>query len=141
MYIDALGKVCNGQQVTADAASTYSIDLGAAVRRVGTGEALGFGVVFTAVGTNTGSALVQAIASAAAGLGTNTICGQIDLVAADLVAGKMFFVPIGMDQPILRYLALNFDITGTVDFTVTAWLTSRDLFSVQARSYAKGYNA
>lgn len=142
MFVDALLKVSDGQQVTADALSTYSIDLGDVTpkREVGSGEELGFAVVITAAGTNTGSSLLQVVSSAAEALTSTTIVGQLNIAAAGLAAGKRYFVPVAMGQPILRFLGMNHDITGTVDYTVTAWLTSRNLFAIGQKHYAKGYS-
>lgn len=143
MYIDTLLKVSAAQQVTADAASTHTIDLGDVTpkRRVGTGEELGFAVVITAIGTNTGSTILQAIQSAAADLGSPAVIGSINLATAAIAAGGMFFVPIPPGYPTLRYIGMYHDITGTVDYTVTAWLTTRNLFSVAAQIYAAGAGA
>jgi hypothetical protein len=142
MFIDVLLKVSAGQQVTADANSTNTIDLGApsVLRQVGSGDAIGFGVAITAVGTNSTAVKIEAIQSAAANLGTPDIIGEVDLAAADIGAGKLYFVPIPPGKPTKRYLGLYYDVGVTNDFTVDAWLTSRDLFSVQALAYAKGYS-
>jgi hypothetical protein len=143
MYIDALLKVSAAQQVTADAVSTDCIDLGNVTpkRQVGTGEELGFGCVITAIGTTSGSTILQAISSASTNLGSATIMGSINLATADIAAGKAYFIPIPPGQPVLRYVGMQHDITGTVDYTVTAFLTTRTLFSVLELAYAKGYTA
>jgi len=143
MFIDALLRVSAGQQVTADAASTSCIDLSNVTpkRQVGSGEELGFACVITAIGTNTGSTILQAISSAADTLGTPTVMGSMSLVTADIAVGKAYFIAIPPGQPILRYVGMYHDITGTVDYTVTAFLTTRTLFSVLALAYAKGYTA
>jgi hypothetical protein len=90
MFLDALLKVATAQQVTADAASNNTVDFGNVTpkRKIGVGEPLGIAVFITAVGTNTGSAKLEAIVSAAANLGTPTIVGEVDLATADLAAGK-----------------------------------------------------
>jgi hypothetical protein len=143
MILDALTKVVTAQQVTADAASNNTFDGGNTTpkKRWGAGEPIGIAVCITAVGTNTGSAKVQAIMSAAENLGTPTIVGQVDLATADLAAGKSFFVPIspGHASAALRYLGAYFDITGTVDFTVDAYIIPQSMYAQLAESYAKGY--
>lgn len=141
MFVDALTLVSSGQQVTADAVSTNTIDLGLVTpkRAIGDGEPMGFAVVITAVGTNSGSADFQAISSAAANLGSPTVLSLIRLVTADLVLGKIVFVPIPPGTPAQQFLGLNYDITGVVDFTVKAWLTSQALFAKNAEKYASAY--
>jgi hypothetical protein len=141
MFVDALTLVSSGQQVTADAVSTNTIDLSAPTikRAIGDGEPMGFAVAITAAGTNTGSADLQAISSAAANLSSATVLGLTRLATADLAVGKLFFVPLPPGTPAQQYLGLNYDITGTVDFTVKSWLTSQSMFAKQAQSYAKGY--
>lgn len=143
MYIDALMRVSNAQQVTADAVSTDSIDLGNVTpkREVGTGEELGFATVITAIGTTTGSTILQAIQSAAAALTSPDVLGSINLATADIAAGKAYFVALPPGYPTKRYIGMNHDITGTVDYTVTSFLTTRTLFSILARAYAKSYTA
>lgn len=143
MYIDALLLLSNGQQITADAVSTNTIDTNPTVAspapQIGTGEPMGLAMVITAVGTNTGSAKIQAIQSAAANLGSPDVIGEVDLVTADLVAGKAILVPIPPGYGSKRYLGANYDITGTVDFTVKTWLVPQELFSILAKAYAKNY--
>lgn len=141
MILDALLKVSAAQQVTADAVSTSSVDLGNVTpkRQIGTGEPMAFVVAITAVGTNTGSSKLQAIVSAAAALTSPLIVGELDLAAGDLVAGKVYIVAIGQGIAYLRYIGMNHDITGTVDYTVDAYLVPMSMASMIALSYAKGY--
>lgn len=142
MFVDALTKVSAAQQVTADAVSTNTIDLGAPTikRAIGDGEPMGFAVVIKAAGTNSGSADFQAISSAAANLSSPTVLGLTRLATADLAAGKAYFVPLPPGTPAQQYLGLNYDITGVVDFTVDAWLTTQSMFAKEvAKAYASGY--
>lgn len=142
MILDSLLKVSAAQQVTADAASGNTIDLGALTiqRQVASGEPLALVVCITAVGTNTGSAKIEAIESAASNLGTPRIIGELDLLTADITAGRVFVVPLSAGQlgP-LRYLGAYYDITGTVDFTVDAYIMPRSMVQTAMRHYAKGY--
>lgn len=140
MFLDALGLVSSAQQITADATSTSSIDLGNLTpkRAIGAGEPVGFLIAITAVGTTTGSAIISSISSASDTLGTATKMNSIGLATADLALGKLHFVGIRPGQPILRYIGLDYDITGTVDFTVTACLIPLALFhsvTLQAKGY------
>ena len=140
MILDIYGKVSANQQITADAVSTNGIDNGNVTpkRAIGTGEVLGFGVFIKAVGTQTGSAILSAISSAASNLGTPTKMASINLATADLALGKKWFIPIPPGQPILRYIGVDYDITGTVDFTVDAFLMPLSMFE-SAPLVAKGY--
>jgi hypothetical protein len=141
MILDSLLKVSAAQQVTADAVSGNTIDLGALTiqRQIATGEPLALVVCITAVGTNTGSARVEAIQSAAAALSAPVIIGELDLVTADLAAGKCFIIPLSYGEAPLRYLGANYDITGTVDFTVDSYVMPLSMAHGVMRHYAKGY--
>lgn len=142
MILDALLKVCSAQQVTADAVSEDVIDLGNVTpkRKIGVGEPMGFLVAITALGTTTGSSKIQAIQSADPALGSGTqILGELDLAAADHAVGKCYVVAIGNGIPALRYIGMNFDITGTVDYTVDAYLGPLSSISSIAETYAKNF--
>ena len=119
MIKDALTTVSSAQQVTADAVSTSSIDLGAldVHRQLGTGEPIGFAVVITAIGTTTGSAVINAIQASAATLDADVthIGTTVDLPTASIAAGQAYFVPIVPGYPTERYIGLDYDITGTVE--------------------------
>jgi Bbp16 len=139
MIVDSLLKLSAAQQVTADAVSGNTIDLGNVTpkRKIGAGEPMAVVVAITAVGTNSGSAVIQAVYSASAALTTPTVIGEIDLVTADIVAGGTFIIPIGQGLTALRYFGINYDITGVVDFTVDAYLMPLSMASVKApESYA-----
>lgn len=144
MILDKLLMVCSSQQVTADAVSEDYLDFGDVTpkRNIGTGEPMGYLVVIKVLGTTTGSSKIQAIQSATAGLGSGTqIIGEIDLAAADHAVGAAFIVPISQGIPALRYHGMNFDITGTVDYTVDAFLGRMKDLAIKAQTYAKGYTA
>lgn len=141
MILDILARLATAQQVTADVEGAYSYDTGNTTpkRKVAAGEPLCVVVAITAVGTNTGSAKLQAIRSAAATLSSPQIIGEVDLAAADIVAGATFIIPLGQAGSALRYLGVYFDITGTVDFTVDAYLQPLSMANVKPETYAKGY--
>lgn len=144
MILDSLLKVSAAQQVTADAVSTSSVDFGNITpkRRIGAGEPLALCVIITAIGTNSGSAKLQAIMSAAAALTSPIIVGEMDLATADIAAGKVYVIPIGKgDLAFLRYGGANYDITGTVDFTVDAYIGPMSSFAGLPANYPKGYTA
>lgn len=141
MILDSLLKVSAAQQVTADAVSGNTVDLGNVTpkRKIAVGEAMALLVCITAIGTNTGSALFQAIQSAAAALTSPQIIGEIALATADIAAGKVYIIPLSQGIPALRYLGANYDITGTVDFTVDAYIVPLSMASILADTYAKNY--
>lgn len=142
MILDALLKVSAAQAVTADAVSTNTVDLGNVTpkRKIAVGEPMGFLVVITAIGTNTGSAKLTAIQSAAAALTSPQIVGEIDLATADIAVGKAYIIALSSGIPALRYMGINYDITGTVDFTVDAYgPIPLSMLSILAETYAKNY--
>lgn len=144
MFLDAYLQLSTAQQVTADAVTEKSVDIGAltAQREIAVGEPMAMTVSILAIGTNSGSAKFQVIESAAADLGSGTrILGEVDLLTADIVAGKQFVVPLSQGVLAnLRYVGGYFDITGTVDFTVDVYLQPLSMASREKSAiYAKGY--
>lgn len=140
MFVDALTLLSSAQQVTADAVSGNTIDFGNVTpkRKIGVGEPMGVQVSITAAGTNSGSAKLTVITSSAANLGTSpTILGELDLAAADLAAGRTYVIAISNGVDVQRYFGMNYDITGVVDFTVTAHLAPLSMLSAhKPESYA-----
>lgn len=142
MILDSLLKVSAAQQITADAVSTSSVDMGNVTpkRIIGAGEPMGYVVAITAIGTNTGSTKIQAVQSAAAALTAPQIIGEVDLQTADIAAGKVIIVPLAQGIPALRFHGMQHDITGTVDYTVDAYgPMPLSMCSNIAERYAKGY--
>lgn len=140
MILDALLKLSAAQAVTADAVSTNTIDSLAAGLNWATGEPMAIVIAIKLKGTNTGSAKLTAIQSAAANLGSPQIIGEIDIATADIALGNIFIIPLSQGIPSLRYLGINYDITGTVDFTVDAYLQPLAMASKQQPTiYPKGY--
>lgn len=139
--LDSLLQVSANQQVTADAVSTNTIDNGNVTpkRALGDGEPMGYLVAIKAIGTNSGSTLLQAIQSAAANLSSPEIIGQLALATAQIVAGALYVVPIGYGNAALRYYGMNHDITGVVDYTVDAFFGPLMMLPAKSRAYAKGY--
>ena len=146
MYVDALGRVSNAQAVTATAVSTDKIDLGASTvrRQIGEGEAMGFGVsVGVAAVADDGDETYQfdIVSDEDAALGSPTVHASFVIARGLLTAGSLHWLPIPRGGPPMeRYLGLRYTTGGTTPgITVTAWLTSHQLFSINARPYAKGY--
>lgn len=124
MIFDKTTLLSDAQAITADAVSTNVIDLlatgtvyGAAApltKDVGKGQALKLHIqVVEAFNTLTSLGIqVQVCAVENFGSGVKTLVTET-LALADLVAGKtsnILAVPAGAD---LRYLRLNYDVTGT----------------------------
>lgn len=145
MYIDALLLVSDAQALTATAVSTDSIDLGNVTpkREIGTGEAMGFAMaVDVAADFTTGDETYafEPISSAAGALTSPTVIARYTRTNAQLTAGSVHFFPIPPGHPTQRFIGMNYVLGGTTPtVTVTTWLTSHALFSILAKSYAKGY--
>ena len=144
MILDNLLVVSSGQQVTADAFSSYSVDCENVTpkRQVGSGEPMAFVMAITAIGTTSGSSKIQVVESSAADLNTTpVVIAEQDLATADLAAGKVYCFPIPAGRPLTRYIGMYHDITGTVDYTVTAALIPLSFAQMVLPKYAKGYSA
>lgn len=111
MLLDAKNVFSDAQAITADAASTNVIDLGAA----GRGPGNGLNVVAQIVEAfNTLTSLeLQVQSCAAEGFGSGVVTHQkVSVALADLTLGKkidMGSLPDGT----LRYVRLYYDVTGT----------------------------
>jgi len=140
--LDALCKVATAQAFTADGVSASSYDTGNITPKkdIAAGQPLALFVVITAIGTNTGSALFQVIESAAAALTSPKIRGVYELAAADIVVGATFIIPISQGPAAsLRYVGFQADITGTVDFTLDAYIGEAEQVARLPKSYARGF--
>jgi hypothetical protein len=144
MFMDALGLVSDAQALTATAVSTNTIDLGSqsVTPDIGTGEEVGFGVsIDVALAGTTPTLTLEVIQSASAALSSPTVLASQLLAAAQVTIGKLNFIAIPMGAITQRYIGLRYTLAGTTPtVTVTSWLTSRSLFSIHARNYAKGYS-
>jgi hypothetical protein len=124
MFIDALLLVSDAQAITADAASTNTIDLGAVNMRMGSGNPLVFFFsidVAADITTGDETYAFQVIQSAAANLATPDILALRTIAAADLKAGMKQTVGIPIGTPTKRYLGAYYDVGGTTPtITVTA---------------------
>lgn len=141
MYIDAQLLLSDAQALTADAASTNTVDLGSD-RNIGIGEPL---------------AVVVSVDVAAAGGGTLAIVLQSDdntsfssattvattgaVAAASYTAGAKFIIAVPADTLTERYIRLNYDLTTMTGITVTAFVTPLSMADTSGASvyYPKGY--
>jgi hypothetical protein len=114
MIIDALTRVSNAQAVTAAAASTDYIDLGAA-RDIGQSEGLDLMInvnTSAASATSIGKVAFQIQCDDNASFSSPKTVSQTDaLGVAALTAGKQFFLPIppGLDE---RYVRVYYAVSG-----------------------------
>jgi hypothetical protein len=144
MYVDAFLLVSDSQAVTATAFSTNTIDLSnvTPARDLSQGEQLGFGInVEVAADFTTGDETYtfEVVQSANANLSSPDVLSSVVRTAAQLTAGTLLFLPLG--APITkRYIGLRYTVAGTTPtITVSAWLTSRALFSMAPTHYARAY--
>lgn len=111
MILDNTNLFSEDQAITADAASTNVIDLGAD-RNIGVGTPVPILIQVTEDFDNLTSLTIQVQTSSAENFGSATTLVSVTVVAADLVAGykaPIIHLPRGID----RYLRLNYDVTGT----------------------------
>jgi len=128
MWVDALLLLSDAQAVSADAASTNTIDLGGTNKTIGDGEPLA--VLFTVdVGadytTTDETYEFQIIQSANANLSSPDILVRRAISAASLglAAGTRVSVSLPFGTPTKRYLGAYYDVGGTTpSLTVTAFL-------------------
>jgi hypothetical protein len=125
MIVDNTLVFSDGQAITADAASTNIIDIGAAgtaygaaaavSRDIGKGTEIPVTVLVTEAFTNLTSINVKVQVDDAAGFGTVVTVGQSGEIAlASLVAGYKFTFPAELPEGVnKRYVRLYYDITGT----------------------------
>jgi hypothetical protein len=111
---------------------------------VGTGEALGFGVqVDVAADFTTGDETyqIEVISATDAALTAGILVHATYVrTAAQLALGALLFCPLPAGFPTQRFLGLRYTTGGTTPtVTLTAWLTTHSLFSLNAKAYAKSY--
>lgn len=127
MIFDNSLLLSDAQAITADAASTNVIDLGATgtphgstvalTRDIGIGSRVPLHVSVVETFNNLTSLVVQVQTSPDNSTWT-TIQGGATVAAADLVAGYQFDVPYEFPEGTkARYVRLNYDITGTAPTT------------------------
>jgi hypothetical protein len=141
MITDKFLRVSDAQAITADAASTDTIDLGSA-RDIGEGKQLY--MVFT-VGTafnNLTSLALQVITSDAANLGTPTVRASTSVLLAGLTAGAQFVVAL---PPLIgslgqRYMGAYYDVTGTNPSAGTITADIVETIQDGKKYYASGFS-
>ena len=139
MFIDALGLFSDAQAITAQAASTNSVDLGSA-RNIGVGEdlyvAVNVDVAFTDAGSDsTLTVELQTDDDSAFG---SPVTNTLFTIPAVTAAGAAFFAKIQPDQLNERYARLRFTPNNgnLTTGSVTAAFT-KDIAKFIA--YPKGY--
>jgi hypothetical protein len=145
MFIDNLLKVSNAQAFGAAAVSTNSVDLGLPggvgtplKRQIGTGESVGFGLNITTSGT-VAATLVELISATDAALTAGILVhASITIPLAAALAGSLWFVGFPPGTPTQQFIGVRLTTAGGT-ISASAWLTSQELFSILAASYAKNY--
>src|SRR5262245_60122617 len=145
MYVDAQALLSDAQAFVAAAVSTNSYDLGTASpqREIAVGEPMGVGIACDVAASST-TVLVEIIQATDAALTAGIIVlAQRTFLSADFPAGALAFLGLP-ERPTLagplRFLGVRVTPAGgAATVTLTIWLTAQNLFSTQARSYAKGY--
>ena len=140
MFIDALLKVATAQAFGAAGVSASSIDLGNVTpkRQIGTGEPLGFGFSIDVAAT-VAAPIVEIISATDAALTTGILSHASTTIAlATAVAGYLGFIGLPMGTPTQRYLGIRVTTAGGT-VSMSAWLTSQELFSILPQNYAKNY--
>lgn len=137
MFLDAQTLLSDAQAITADAASTNLIDLGA-IRQLGKGEPLAvFITVDVAADATTGDETYsfEVQTDDAAAFGSQTTLIDQDIPRAFLVAGRLIVIPLPIER-LERFLRLNYDVGGTTPtITCTAWVAPLS-FAATYESYA-----
>lgn len=147
MFLDALLKVASAQAFVAAAVSTSSIDIGLITalsqRQIGTGEPLGFAFQVGVAASSTTVKLEIIMATDAALTAGIIVLAEETRLSADLPLGALLFLGIPPGAPAAGFLQfLGVRVTpagGAATVTLSAWLTTHSLFSILAKSYAKGY--
>jgi len=140
MYVDALTAVSKNQAFGAAAVSTDSIDFGNVTpkRRIGPGEAVGFGFCVTAAGTVAAS-LIEIISATDAALTAGILVhASRSIPLAETTIGSLHFIPLPQGTPTQRYLGIRVTTAGGT-ISGTAWLTSHDQFSQAPTHVSKTY--
>lgn len=123
MIFDATLTFSSEQAITADAASTNYIDLGATgtpyggsalVRDIGPGCCIPIAICVTAAFNTLTSLTIQLQVDDNTSFSSATTVASVTVPLADLTAGKIIegldWIPSGTDE---RYVRLNYDVTGT----------------------------
>lgn len=142
MIFDWEDQVCRNQAFAATAVSGSSIDTFSAGSDLSMGRRMAF-VVAPAVSAGAGSThVLAAIQADDEALTSNVqVLGQIQVLAADLIKGSKFEIPIPQGSKTKRYLGIRDTITGgTTTVTLDAWLVPQDEID-KYKSFPKVVNA
>lgn len=143
MILDAQCQFSDSQALTASAASTNLIDLGAD-RNIGIGEPMSIVINVEVVLDNTTAdetytATVQADSTAA--FSSAITVGGVVTMAADSAAGTQFIIPLPADYSTEQFLRVYYTLGGTTPTgTVSAYLIPSSMIAnSEFGGYASGY--
>lgn len=141
MITDKLLRVSEDQAITADAASTNTIDLGTATD-IGEGKTLFMVFTVTEAFNNATSVALQVITSASANLGTPTVRTAQTIALAGLTLGAQVALPIPPAIGSLgqRYLGAYYDVTGTAPSTGKITADIVEAIQDGKKFYASGFS-
>ena len=147
MSVDARLLVSDAQALTASAVATDTIPLEVTGLDLATGEPLGFAVhVDVAADFTTGNETYQfniVTATNADGTTGQVVVSEAIVPAAQLTAGKRFFLPIPVDriQSTATHITLAYVLGGTTpSVTVTSYLTPQAAYGDQNRTIRSGFS-
>lgn len=142
MLLDRQEQLSNAQALTATAVSTDKFDTGMVTSKFGSGQAVGIGffVSVAADFTTTDETYTFAVVSDAdQALGSPTVHESRAILAATLIAGYKFFMLIGPNQDVERYIGARYTLAGTSpSVTVSAHLMTFDQFT-SWKAYPNAY--
>jgi hypothetical protein len=147
-FLDAQLLLSNAQAITADAASTNTIDLGNVTpkNQIGDGEPMALVIVVNVAADATAGDETyefQLIQSANADLSSPDILAKTDtsfITSATLVADYKLVIPVPPGGPTKRYLGAYYNVGGTTPtITVTSFLQPLSMVE-KTKVYANGYS-
>lgn len=140
MYIDAYNQFSDAQALTATAASTNVLDLGAD-GNVGIGEPMVVRLHLDVAADGTTGDETYSVALQAddnSGFSSATEIGSVTITRDD-AAGSIYHIPVKPDTTAEQYLRLNYTLAGTTpSVTVTAFLIPQSMIDADVK-YANGY--
>src|SRR5262245_1335216 len=141
MFIDALNLLSDAQALSATGFTTNTIDLGNITpkRDIAVGEPMCIAYHVEVTAAAGGTFVFEFVQSANADLSSPDVLATMTVVAATLVAGYKFYLPLPSQAITKRYIGGRYTLGGTTP-TITVSAEVQPLSMVQNdKTYAKGY--